>query len=159
MALRPKDTKELQYIEHCPSCGSPLEKKEGDAKHYCLNTKGCKPQVVGKIVHFISRKSMQIEGLGEETVEMLFDNNIINNVADLYELQASHLLPLDRMAEKSVDNILKAIESSKTKPFEKVLFALGIRFVGETVAKKIAKYFKNIDNLMQASFLKPLLLP
>ncbi|MEK9614294.1 MAG: helix-hairpin-helix domain-containing protein, partial [Flavobacteriaceae bacterium] len=132
-------------------CNSILEREEGEAQHYCKNEAKCPPQIIGKIQHFIGRKAMDIEGLGSETVAMLFNEGIINNLADLYRLNKDHLLPLERMADKSVSNLLEGIEKSKEKPFAKVLFGLGIRFVGETVAKTLAKKFQSIDNLAHAS--------
>jgi len=149
---RPSDSNPTQYITHCPDCATELIRTEGDAKHYCPNAYGCPTQITGRIQHFISRKAMNIDGLGAETVELLYKEGLIHNYADLYELKASQIEPLERMAEKSAQNIIEGIEKSKEMPFEKVLFALGIRFVGETVAKKLAKHFKSIDNLMQASF-------
>ena len=149
---RPFDSVSTTYITVCPDCGTELERKEGDAKHYCPNEFGCPTQITGRIQHFISRKAMNIDGLGAETVELLYKNGLIENYADLYILQESQIIPLERMAERSANNMLKGIEDSKQIPFEKVLFALGIRFVGETVAKKLAKHYKNIDNLMNASY-------
>lgn len=140
------------YITSCPECGTKLTRNEGEAQHYCPNSDGCPPQITGKIQHFISRKAMDIEGLGGETVELLFRNGIIHNYADLYQITAPQLLPLERMAEKSAENIIKGIEKSKEVPFERVLFALGIRFVGETVAKKLSRHYKNIENLENATF-------
>ena len=142
----------LQYITNCPACGTELIRKEGEALHYCPNTNGCKPQVVGKMQHFISRKAMDIEGMGEETVEQLFNAGLIFNVADLYEIKYEQLAPLERMADKSIKNLLEGIEKSKGQSFERLLFGLGIRYVGETVAKKLVKKFKNIDALMAAKF-------
>jgi DNA ligase (NAD+) len=127
-----------------------LLRKEGDAKHYCPNEFGCPTQITGRIQHFISRKAMNIDGLGAETVELLYENELISNYVDLYDLKKSQLIPLERMAEKSANNMIKGIEASKQIPFEKVLFALGIRYVGETVAKKLAKHYKNIDSLIGA---------
>ncbi|HET8839398.1 MAG TPA: NAD-dependent DNA ligase LigA [Flavobacteriaceae bacterium] len=138
---------ETQYAENCPECGSKLIRNEGEAQHYCPNYQGCPPQIIGRIQHFISRKAMDIEGLGGETVALLVNNGLIENYADLYELKKEDILPLERMAEKSADNLISGIEKSKEKPFERVLFALGIRFVGETVAKKLAKHYKNIHTL------------
>ncbi|MGY5353403.1 NAD-dependent DNA ligase LigA [Wenyingzhuangia sp. IMCC45467] len=138
------------YATHCPECNTPLVRKEGDAKHYCPNEFGCAPQVAGRIIHFISRKAMNIDGLGAETVDLLCKEKLIENYADLYDLKVEQIIPLERMAEKSANNMIKGIEASKQMPFEKVLFALGIRFVGETVAKKLAKAFKNIDDLFTA---------
>ena len=138
------------YATHCPECHTELVRTEGDAKHYCPNEYGCAPQITGRIQHFISRKAMDIEGLGGETVDLLRKEGLIQNYADLYELKKEQIVPLERMAEKSAQNMIDGIEKSKEIPFEKVLFALGIRFVGETVAKKLAKQFKSIDNLMNA---------
>ncbi|MDO5105694.1 NAD-dependent DNA ligase LigA [Capnocytophaga sp.] len=148
---RPSDSQKTIYIDNCPECGSDLIRNEGEAQHYCPNSYGCPPQITGKIQHFISRKAMDIEGLGEETVELLFKNGIIQNYADLYEITISKLLPLERMAEKSAENMIKGIEKSKEIPFERLLFALGIRYVGETVAKKLARHYKNIENLENAT--------
>ncbi|TCI95115.1 NAD-dependent DNA ligase LigA [Tenacibaculum sp. M341] len=147
---RPKDSEKTVYATHCPECGTELVRTEGDAKHYCPNEFGCAPQITGRIQHFISRKAMDIDGLGGETVDLLRKEGLIKNYADLYELKKEQIIPLERMAEKSAQNMVAGIEKSKEIPFEKVLFALGIRFVGETVAKKLAKHFKSIDNLMQA---------
>lgn len=149
---RKKDAKKIKFITTCPACNTPLIRKEGEAQHYCPNEYGCKPQIVGKIQHFISRKAMNIEGIGSETVELLYDANLIQNYADLYDLTLDDLLPLERIALKSAQNIVEGIEASKKIPFERVLFALGIRFVGETVAKKLAKHFKNIEALQKATF-------
>ena len=152
ISKRLKDSQPTQYITHCPECNTPLIRNEGEAQHYCPNEYGCPPQITGRIQHFISRKAMDIEGLGAETVELLFNAGLITNYADLYELTTEQVIPLERMAEKSAENMIRGIEASKKIPFERVLFAIGIRFVGETVAKKLAKHFKNIDNLMRASF-------
>ena len=138
------------YATHCPECQTALVRSEGDAKHYCPNMYGCAPQITGRIQHFISRKAMNIDGLGGETVDLLRKEGLIENYADLYNLTAEQVIPLERMAEKSAKNMIEGINKSKEIPFEKVLFALGIRFVGETVAKKLAKHFKSIDNLMAA---------
>jgi len=138
------------YATHCPECQTELVRSEGDAKHYCPNMYGCAPQITGRIQHFISRKAMNIDGLGGETVDLLRKEGLIENYADLYNLTAEQVIPLERMAEKSAKNMIEGINKSKEIPFEKVLFALGIRFVGETVAKKLAKHFKSIDNLMAA---------
>jgi DNA ligase (NAD+) len=140
------------YITCCPDCDTLLVRSEGDAKHYCMNEYGCPTQITGRIQHFISRKAMNIDGLGAETIELLFKEGLIHNYADLYDLKEEQIIPLERMAEKSAQNMTAGIEKSKEIPFEKVLFALGIRFVGETVAKKLAKHFKSIDRLMQATF-------
>ena len=144
---REPDAVPVNYITHCPECDTELVRNEGEAQHYCLNTYHCPPQITGKIQHFISRKAMDIEGLGEETVELLFRSGVIENYADLYEITVEKLLPLERMAKKSAENIVKGIEKSKEVPFERVLFALGIRYVGETVAKKLARHYKNITAL------------
>ena len=141
-----------QYITHCPECNTLLERTEGDAKHFCPNEWGCPPQIKGKMQHFISRKAMNIDGLGEETIEQLYNAGLAKNIVDLYRLQKEQLLPLERMAEKSVNNLLKGLEDSKKVPFERVLFAIGIRYVGETVAKKLARHFKNIDAIKTATF-------
>lgn len=148
---RDPDSKPTKYIEHCPECGTPLVRKEGEAQHFCPNDTGCPPQITGRIQHFISRKAMDIEGLGGETVELLFKEGLIENYADLYTLTVDQIIPLERMAEKSAENLVNGVEASKKIPFERVLFALGIRYVGETVAKKLAKAYKNIDALMAAS--------
>src|SRR5690606_29953695 len=137
---------------NCPECGTTLVRKPGEAQHYCPNFYECPPQIVGRIEHFISRKAMNIDGLGGETVTLLYKNGLVTNYADLYELKKEQILPLERMAEKSADNLMKSIEQSKNIAFERVLFALGIRFVGETVAKKLAKHYKNIDALMLADY-------
>ena len=139
------------YLTECPECAAPLVRTEGEAQHYCPNAEGCPPQIIGRIQHFISRKAMDIEGLGGETVALLVNNGLINNYADLYQLKKEQIVPLERMAEKSAGNIVKGIEASKKIPFERVLFALGIRFVGETVAKKLANHYKNIHALMNAT--------
>ena len=149
---RPENSLPTSYATNCPECNSELIRTEGDAKHYCPNEFGCAPQITGKIQHFISRKAMDIDGLGGETVDLLRKEGLIENYADLYDLKVEQVIPLERMAEKSAQNMIAGIEKSKEIPFEKVLFALGIRFVGETVAKKLAKHFKSIDNLMSADF-------
>lgn len=144
----------VKFITHCPECGSKLIRYEGEAAHYCPNETSCPPQIKGKIEHFISRKAMNIDGLGPETVDMFYRLGLIKNTADLYRLTADDIKNLDRMGEKSAENIIKGIEASKEVPFERVLFALGIRFVGETVAKKIAKSFNDIDELENANLEK-----
>ncbi|SEI03751.1 DNA ligase (NAD+) [Paenimyroides aquimaris] len=149
---RPIGSVPTQYITNCPECGTTLVRKPGEAQHYCPNFYECPPQIVGRIEHFISRKAMNIDGLGGETVTLLYKNGLVQNYADLYELKKEQILPLERMAEKSADNLMKSIEQSKEIAFERVLFALGIRFVGETVAKKLVKHYKNIDALMQADY-------
>lgn len=148
---RPENSSPTIYIEHCPECNTILQRSEGDAKHYCPNYYGCPPQITGRIQHYISRKAMDIEGMGSETVELLFKEGLIKNYADLYTLTTAEVLPLERMAEKSAQNLVAGVKASVAVPFERVLFALGIRFVGETVAKKLAKAYKNIDALMEAS--------
>jgi DNA ligase (NAD+) len=152
LSKRPENSEPTQYATHCPDCNTPLIRNEGDAKHYCPNEYGCPTQITGRIQHFISRKAMNIDGLGAETIELLFKQGLIHNYADLYDLKVEQIIPLERMAEKSAQNMIVGIENSKKIPFEKVLFALGIRYVGETVAKKLAKHFKSIDNLMNATF-------
>ena len=152
LGKRPQDSTPTIYATHCPECNTALVRTDGDAKHYCPNTYGCAPQITGRIQHYISRKAMDIEGLGGETVDLLRKEGLIQNYADLYDLRVEQIIPLERMAEKSAQNMIDGIEKSKQIPFEKVLFALGIRFVGETVAKKLAKHFKSIDNLMTADF-------
>jgi DNA ligase (NAD+) len=141
------------YITHCPECQTELVRIEGEANHYCPNFYGCPPQIIGRIQHYISRKAMDIEGLGGETVALLFNNGLVRNYADLYELKVEQILPLERMAQKSAENLVNGVALSRNIPFERVLFALGIRYVGETVAKKLAKHYKNIDALRQASLM------
>lgn len=150
---RPEDSVPTKYITECPECHTPLQREVGEAKHFCPNYNGCNPQIIGRIQHFISRKAMDIEGLGGETVALLVNEGLIKNYADLYELTKAQVLPLERMAEKSADNLIAGIEASKQIPFERVLFALGIRFVGETVAKILVKHYKTIDALAFASVL------
>ncbi len=151
MSKRSATSKPVEFITHCPECGTELVRKEGEALHYCPNHYGCPPQITGRIQHFISRKAMDIEGMGAETVELFYKEGLIKNYADLYDLQKEQIIPLERMAEKSAENIIKGIEKSKTIPFERVLYALGIRHVGETVAKVIAKKFTSVDALKKAS--------
>jgi len=146
------DSSPAIFIDTCPICSTQLKQKEGEVAHYCPNEGGCPPQIKGKIEHFISRKAMNIDGLGEETIELLFDKNLIADISDLYNLKYEELIELDRFAEKSVQRLLQGITASKNIPFEKVLFALGIRFVGETVAKKLAAHYVTIDRLSTASF-------
>jgi len=148
---RPKDSYPTQYITECPECGSELIRKEGEAQHYCPNDQGCPPQIIGRIQHYISRKALDIEGLGGETVTLLVKEGLITNYADLYDLKKEQVIPLERMAEKSADNLIEGIAKSKEIPFERVLFGLGIRYVGETVAKKLARHFKSIEALMNAT--------
>ncbi|MBF2709966.1 NAD-dependent DNA ligase LigA [Flavobacterium soyangense] len=150
---RPDDSVPTKYITHCPECNTELVRSEGEANHYCPNFYGCPPQIIGRIQHYISRKAMDIEGLGGETVALLFNNGLVHNYADLYELTVEQILPLERMAQKSAENLVKGVENSKRVPFERVLYAIGIRFVGETVAKKLAKHYKSIDALSQATMM------
>jgi DNA ligase (NAD+) len=147
---RPPSSHPTVYISHCPECSTQLVRHEGEAQHFCPNDMGCPPQITGRIQHFISRKAMDIEGMGNETVELLFKEGLIDNYADLYTLTKEQVMPLERMAEKSADNLIQGVAASKSIPFERVLFALGIRYVGETVAKKLAKAFKNIDAIRTA---------
>lgn len=153
LSKRPINSEPTEYITHCPECETELVRIEGEAKHYCPNYNGCPPQVVGRIQHYISRKALDIEGLGGETVALLVKEGLISNYSDLYTLKVADVIPLERMAEKSAENLVNGIEASRQIPFERVLFALGIRYVGETVAKKLAKHYKSIDALMFASTL------
>lgn len=141
----------VEYIKNCPECGTALVRHEGEAKHFCPNVNGCAPQQKGKIEHFISRKAMNIDGLGAETVDLFFTEKLIKTYADLYDLQREQILALERFQEKSTENIIAGIAASKAIPFERVLYALGIRFVGETVAKKLATHYKSMQNLMHAT--------
>ncbi|MFA9391802.1 MAG: NAD-dependent DNA ligase LigA [Prolixibacteraceae bacterium] len=141
----------VQFIDTCPECGTKLVRDDGEAKHFCPNETGCPPQIKGKIIHFISRKAMNIDGMGEETVELFYNQGMIKNVADLYQLKAEDIAALERLGEKSAQRILEGLDASKKISFERVLFAMGIRFVGETVAKLLVKSFKNMDALMNAS--------
>jgi len=141
-----------EYITTCPECETVLVRKEGDAKHFCPNEWGCPPQIKGKMQHFISRKALNIDGLGEETIDLLFENNLAKNIADLYELTYEQLFELESFKEKKSQNIVAGLIDSKQIPFERVLYGIGIRYVGETVAKKLARQFKNIDNIIKASF-------
>jgi DNA ligase (NAD+) len=149
-SLRNINSRKVEFIENCPECGTLLVRNEGEANHYCPNYLHCPPQLKGRIEHFISRKAMDIDGLGEETIDLLFKNKLIRNYADLYELKAKQLIPLERMGEKSAMNIIKSIRSSTSIPYNRVLFALGIRHVGETVAKTIAERYRSIDELIRA---------
>ena len=142
----------VKFITHCPECGSKLIRYEGEAAHYCPNDAACPPQIKGRIEHFISRKAMNIDGLGPETVDLFYRIGLIHDVADLYTLRPEQIMSLERMGRKSAVNIIKSIQKSLEVPFERVIFALGIRFVGETVAKKIGRVFNNIDELREASF-------
>ena len=148
---RPAESVQTVYISSCPECESPLVRKEGEAQHYCPNDVGCTPQIIGRIQHYISRKALDIEGLGGETVALLVHEGLIRDFADLYELTTDQIIHLDRMAEKSADNLVNGVQASKDVPFERVLFGLGIRYVGETVAKKLAKHYKSIEALSKAT--------
>lgn len=151
LSMRKADSRPLQYIDHCPECGAELVRYEGEAKHYCPNQSHCRPQILGRIIHFIRRKAMNIESLGEETVELLFENGLLKDIADIYDLKPEQIAALPRMGEKSAENIMQSIARSKQVPFHRVLFALGIRFVGETTAKYLAAHFKSLDAVMQAN--------
>ncbi|WP_100615571.1 NAD-dependent DNA ligase LigA [Confluentibacter citreus] len=151
LSQRPPNSTPTEYITDCPECGTSLVRQEGEAQHYCPNYNGCKPQIIGRIQHYISRKAMDIEGLGGETVALLVNHGLIDNYSDLYELTKEQIIPLERMAEKSADNLISGIKQSKSIPFERVMYALGIRYVGETVAKKLAKHYKSIDAIAMAS--------
>jgi DNA ligase (NAD+) len=151
MNKRAADSTPFQYIQNCPECDTELIRKEGEAQHYCPNESGCPPQIKGRMQHFISRRALDIEGLGAETIDQLHEAGLLDNIGDLYDLQEDQLLPLDRMAQKSVDNMLEGIILSKNIPFERVLFGLGIRYVGETVAKKLARHFHSIEAIINAS--------
>lgn len=142
-----------QYIKNCPECGTELLRNEGEVQHYCPNYNGCHPQIVGRIQHFISRKAMDIEGLGGETVALLVKEGLIRDYSDLYALSKDQVIGLERMAEKSSDNLINGIEASKQVPFERVLYAIGIRYVGEVVAKKLANHYKSIENLAKATII------
>ena len=148
---RKADSKEIQYITNCPECGTELVRIEDQAIHFCPNDLHCPPQVVGRMIHYVSRKALNIEGLGAETIEQLYREKLVENPADFYTLTKEQILPLERMAEKSAQNIIDGVENSKQIPFEKVLFGIGIKHVGETVAKKLAKNFDSIDDLKNAT--------
>ncbi len=149
---RSSESQPVKYIENCPECGSKLIRKQDEVLHYCPNETGCPPQIKGKIEHFVSRKAMNIDGLGEETIELLFNEGLISNIADLFDLRKEQLVNLERMGEKSAYNIINGIEESKKVPFQRVLFALGIRYVGETVAKKLAEALKSIAHIADTGF-------
>ncbi len=151
LSQRPADSEPFHYITVCPECGTPLVRYEDEAKHYCPNQSGCRPQILGRIIHFIRRKAMNIEGLGEETVELLYENGLLHDISDLYDLQAPQLACLPRLGEKSAENIIRSIRSSVEVPFGRVLFGLGIRFVGEATAKYLAEHFRTLDAVMSAS--------
>lgn len=150
--LRNSNAKPIEYITHCPECGTELTRLDGEAKHYCPNQAGCPPQLKGRVIHFASRKAMDIEGLGEETIELLFSQGLIHDIADLYTLRYDQLIGLERFAQKSAQNAIDGIEVSKKKPFHKVLFGLGIRYVGETTAYKLAIHFGLLSSLKSATF-------
>ncbi|MDB4606208.1 NAD-dependent DNA ligase LigA [Crocinitomicaceae bacterium] len=152
LSKRQSASKKVHFITSCPSCQSVLYKGEGEAQHYCRNYSACPPQIKGKIEHFISRKAMDIDGLGAETIDALVENGLIKDIGDLYALKFEQLIDLERMADKSVNNLLQGIEASKNQPFEKVLFGMGIRYVGETVSKKLAKAFKTMDQIIAAPY-------
>ena len=149
-SLRNENNKKIVFISNCPECGTALIKNEGEANHFCPNYLHCPPQIKGRIEHFISRKAMDIDGLGEETIDLLFSKNLVKNISDLYDLRLEQLVPLERLGEKSAANILKSIRKSIDTPYSRVLFALGIRHVGETVAKTISGKFRTIDDLINA---------
>ncbi len=151
LSQRPADSRPFVYATVCPECGTPLVRYEGEAKHYCPNQSGCRPQIIGRIIHFIRRKAMDIDGLGEETVELLYENGLLHDISDLYDLKAEQLAPLPRLGEKSADNIVRSIAASREVPFHRVLFGLGIRFVGETTAKYLADHFRSLDAVMHAT--------
>ena len=151
LSERPADSKPFEYITHCPECGSELVRYEGEAKHFCPNSAECKPQIIGRIVHFVSRKAMDIEGLGGETIELLWQNGLIKDIADIYDLNPQQLAQLPRLGDRSAANILEGVRISKEVPFERVLFALGIRFVGETTAKYLAAHFRTLDAIAEAT--------
>lgn len=151
LSERDEDSRPFEYITHCPECGSELVRYEGEAKHYCPNASGCKPQIIGRIEHFVKRKAMDIEGLGGETIELLWENGLIRNISDIYYLDPVQLAALPRLGEKSAANILEGVRLSKEVAFERVLFALGIRFVGETTAKYLASHFRTLDAIAHAT--------
>ena len=151
LSERPADSVPFEYITHCPECGTELVRDEGEAKHFCPNSKGCKPQIIGRIVHFVSRKAMNIEGLGGETIELLWENGMLHNIADIYHLDPIQLASLPRLGEKSAANIVEGVRLSTEVAFERVLFALGIRYVGETTAKYLASHFRTLDAIACAT--------
>ena len=151
ISKRETSQKKIEFIKNCPSCFGIIQKKESEAQHYCLNYYNCPPQIIGRIQHFVSRKAMDIDGIGNETIDLLFRSGLIRNYFDLYKLKRENLIQLERMAEKSIYNIFKGLEESKKIGFDRVLFALGIRYVGQTVSKKIVQQFKSIDKLIQSS--------
>ena len=151
LSMRPADSVPFEYITHCPECGSELVRYEGEAKHFCPNTKACKPQIIGRIVHFVSRKAMNIEGLGGETIELLWESGLLHNIADIYHLDPIQLAALPRLGDKSAANIIEGVRLSAEVPFERVLFALSIRFVGETTARYLASHFRTLDAIANAT--------
>ncbi|HMR46515.1 MAG TPA: NAD-dependent DNA ligase LigA [Bacteroidia bacterium] len=151
ISMRQNGALPVNYITHCPECGTELIRQDGEANHYCPNENGCPPQIKGRLVHFTSRKAMNIDGLGVETIDQLVEAKLLKNVADIYQLKSEQLLQLERMGEKTVSNLLEAIEKSKKVPFERLLFALGIRFVGDTTAKKLARHFGSFFKISQAT--------
>lgn len=151
LAQRPVNGKKIEFVTNCPECGTQLVRIEGEAAHYCPNALSCPPQIKGRIQHFISRRAMDIDGLGSETIHLLYENNLLTDITDLYRLKPSQLSSLDRLGEKSAANMVAGIQKSKDIPFSRVLFALGIRFVGETVAKKLVAAMKTIDRIQNAS--------
>jgi DNA ligase (NAD+) len=158
-AKRTDSTRPVTYIDRCPECNTKLIRVEGEAAHYCPNTNGCPPQIKGRIEHFIQRKAMDIDSLGFRTIEQLYDSGLVKSPADIYDLTLNDLLKLEGFKEKSARNVLNGIEQSKATPFESVLFAIGIRYVGKTVAEKLARYFKTIDNLAAATYEELLMAP
>lgn len=148
---RPENSVPHQYITHCPECNGPLHRTEGEAQHYCINTEECPPQAIGKIEHFVGRKAMDIQSIGSEMAETLYRNGLVKDLADLYDLTFEQVLALDRVGEKTAMNLIDGINASKSQPFERVLFGLGIRYVGETVAKKLAQSMGNIDAIIDAN--------
>ena len=152
LTKRTPGSQAVNYIQNCPACDTPLVRKEGEAVHFCPNSRGCPPQIKGRIEHFIHRKAMNIDSLGHKTIDLFFEKGLIRNQADLYRLKFEDIIQLERFKEQSTKNILDGIEASKSASFENVLFALGVRYVGQTVAEKLARHFKSIDHLMKASF-------
>jgi DNA ligase (NAD+) len=150
LSERPEGTEELVFPTLCPACGTPLVRDEDEARHYCPNREGCPPQVVGRIAHYVSRRAMDIEGLGEETIALLVGEGLVHDPADLYSLRVEQLAPLPRLGEKSAENIVAGVAASREVPFARALFALGIRMVGETTAKHLAKHFGSLDALIAA---------
>ena len=151
LSMRPADSKPFEYITHCPECSTELVRYEGEAKHFCPNAKECKPQIIGRIVHFVSRKAMNIDGLGGETIELLLESGMLHDIADIYHLDPIQLASLPRLGDKSAANIIEGVRLSTEVPFERVLFALGIRFVGETTARYLASHFRTLDAIANAT--------